>query len=381
MWAAANDLAAGAILAARIEPTVAATSAAPTCRTGQTNSMAVKDRTGDLVGRSAQPGKTTPMAARRPSAKIMPEPMTVLNRISVVANVRIGATALTEKGPTVKTMPEPITARIGISAVAKVRIGKTILIVKDPAAVMTLIGNVLIAKTTQAPMVDPIARDAAMTTRWPILTRTRKIGATIDRMTGNPTPIETPLVAGCAESDYRRAGTQQNQGWDHENFRVLVWAAALSLGFAPLASGQADFNAYYTVGDYTGQSADQQVGYTTGLVDFFNWLVSGAPETGDMARAEACLVEKGNVDVSIMFDTYVAGGAFAEFGAAEVFVAMINDTCGTNVTNEIALGGGGGGVGAANGNCVSIATLPNGLLVDLTRTGQLAALYAEGAFC
>ena len=151
-----------------------------------------------------------------------------------------------------------------------------------------------------------------------------------------------------------------------KNFRVLVWAAALSLGFAPLASGQAYFNAYYTVGNYTGQSADQQVGYTTGLVDFFNWLVYGVPETGDMARAEACLVEKGNVDVSIMFDTYVARGAFDEFGAAEVFVAMMNDTCGTNVTNEIALGGGGGGVGAANGNCVSIATLPNGLLVETT---------------
>ena len=160
MWAAANDLAAGAILAARIESTVAVTSAAPTGPTGQTNSVAVKDRTGDLVGRSAQAGKTTPMATRRPSAKIMPEPMTALNRNSVVANVRIGATAQMEKGPTVKTMPEPITARIGISAVAKVPIGKTMLIVKDPAAVMTLIGNVLIAKTTQASMVDPIARDA-----------------------------------------------------------------------------------------------------------------------------------------------------------------------------------------------------------------------------
>ena len=47
---------------------------------------------------------------------------------------------------------------------------------------------------------------------------------------------------------------------------------------------------------------------------------------------------------------------------------MMNDTRGTNVTNEIALGGGGGGggVGAANGNCVSIATLPNGLLVETT---------------
>ena len=240
------------------------------------------------------------------------------------------------------------------------------LIVKDPAAVMTLIGNVLIAKTTQASMVDPMARDAGMTTRRSIPTRTRKIGATIEGMTGNPTPNESALVVVCEESGYRRTGTQQTKGRTMKNFRVLVWAAALSLGFAPLASGQAYFNAYYTVGNYTGQSADQQVGYTTGLVDFFNWLVYGVPETGDMARAEACLVEKGNVDVSIMFDTYVARGAFDEFGAAEVFVAMMNDTCGTNVTNEIALGGGGGGVGAANGNCVSIATLPNGLLVETT---------------
>ena len=41
----------------------------------------------------------------------------------------------------------------------------------------------------------------------------------------------------------------------------------------------------------------------------------------------------------------------------------------------VAVGGGG------NGNCVSIATLPNGLLVQLTKSGQLAALYDEGAFC
>ncbi|MBT3396134.1 MAG: hypothetical protein HOH89_02080 [Alphaproteobacteria bacterium] len=33
-----------------------------------------------------------------------------------------------------------------------------------------------------------------------------------------------------------------------------------------------------------------------------------------------------------------------------------------------------------NSNFMSIATLPDGLFVQLTKSGQLAALYEEGAF-
>ena len=60
--------------------------------------------------------------------------------------------------------------------------------------------NVPIAKTSQATMEDPIGRGAAMTTRQPIPTRTRKIGATIEGMTGKSDPRQNSIGGGLRQN-------------------------------------------------------------------------------------------------------------------------------------------------------------------------------------
>lgn len=162
-----------------------------------------------------------------------------------------------------------------------------------------------------------------------------------------------------------------------QRMKFLVWAAVAALALVPLASAQDGYQGFFTVADYQAANFDKQIGYTTGLADHFTWLVSVSNDPGLSQQVQDCIGGKSNVDVSIMFDTFVSGGGFSDFGAAEVFVLMMISECGADVTGLV-MGDGDGGAAA---DCVQIGTLPKGLLVDLTRSGQLAVLYQEGAFC
>ena len=188
-------------------------------------------------------------------------------------------------------------------------------------------------------------------------------------------------VVVCLKSDYRPGRTGNSEkGGVMGNPKKLFWAAAVSMAVIPFASAQDGYQGFFTVLDYQAANFDQQIGYTTGLADHFTWLVGVSNDPGLSQRVDACTAEKSNVEVSIMFDTFVGGGEYGEFGAAQVFVLMMISECGADVT-ALVTGGGGGGGGAAAAGCVPVSTLPKGLLVDLTRSGQLTVLYDEGAFC
>ena len=165
--------------------------------------------------------------------------------------------------------------------------------------------------------------------------------------------------------------------------RALLKAAAIlmTLAVVPIASAQQSYNAYITVGGYRNVSVDQQIGYTTGMIDTANWIVGHANDPALSATVATCLEGMGVFDVSIL-DTFVAGGEYNELGGADVFLAMLDAQCGIDMVSLVNPGGGGGGGGAeAAGDCVQLSTFPKGLLADLTRSGQLTVLYEEGAFC
>jgi hypothetical protein len=172
--------------------------------------------------------------------------------------------------------------------------------------------------------------------------------------------------------------------------RRIILSAIFCLTAIPMASAQIVPSALHTVGTYQQQAAEYQVGYTTGLIDMVYWMLAEAPAT--KTTVDACTAGNGDVDTSIMFDNIIAGGEFDEFPAAPVFVTLLNTTCSTQVatrifsdTTPVAVGDGrpdaGGGAAAGAEGCVPVSTLPDGLLLLLARSGQLTALYEEGALC
>lgn len=162
---------------------------------------------------------------------------------------------------------------------------------------------------------------------------------------------------------------------------LKVAAVLLTLAVAPLASAQQSYKAYITVGEYRTVSVDQQIGYTTGMIDTANWIIGHANDPALSATVATCLEGMGVFNISILFDTFVAGGEYNDFGGADVFLAMLDAQCGIDMVSLVTPGGRGGGGAEAAGDCVQLSTFPKGLLADLTRSGQLTVLYEEGAFC
>ena len=162
---------------------------------------------------------------------------------------------------------------------------------------------------------------------------------------------------------------------------LKVAAVLLTLAVAPLASAQQSYKAYITVGEYRTVSVDQQIGYTTGMIDTANWIIGHANDPALSATVATCLEGMGVFKISILFDTFVAGGEYNDFCRADVFLAMLDAQCGIDMVSLVTPGGRGGGGAEAAGDCVQLSTFPKGLLADLTRSGQLTVLYEEGAFC
>ena len=164
--------------------------------------------------------------------------------------------------------------------------------------------------------------------------------------------------------------------------RKLIAAAALSLAVVPFASAQNFLSSFHSVSSYREQTAEYQTGYTTGLADLFSWVVSKEPEIQNTVNA--CLEGLGNGDVSILFDSVVVDCDFDQSASAPIFVQMLDTMCDTDVSNMVRLGdfdGDAGQRGEAVADCALVSTLPEGLLVELTRSGQLTVLYRKGALC
>ena len=111
-------------------------------------------------------------------------------------------------------------------------------------------------------------------------------------------------------------------------------------------------------------------------------MVAKAPEFQN--KIVTCLEGKTTGNISVMFDVVIAEGDFDQYASAPVFVQMLDAFCDTDVASTITVGGresdAGGGGGAVTG-CTPVATLPEGLLLDLTRSGQLSVLFEQGALC
>ena len=123
------------------------------------------------------------------------------------------------------------------------------------------------------------------------------------------------------------------------------------------------------------------------MMDLLHWIVAKNPSVRQ--QIDGCVGGQSAAEISILFDTVIAEGDFDEFASAPVFVTLLNTTCGTQVAARVDAGvpdvgrpdaGPGAGADGAEG-CTPVATLPRGLLLMLTRNGQLTELYEMGALC
>ncbi|MDA1132510.1 MAG: hypothetical protein O2905_04720 [Proteobacteria bacterium] len=100
----------------------------------------------------------------------------------------------------------------------------------------------------------------------------------------------------------------------------------LALG-AP-AAAQDDLVGYQTAYDYQLTSIDAQVGYTTGMIDMFLIFMSLYDDEDGLDTVIACLGERSQTDVSILYDTFLAANPeMVEFAGAEVFMLMMFQEC------------------------------------------------------
>ena len=115
----------------------------------------------------------------------------------------------------------------------------------------------------------------------------------------------------------------------------LILAAVLSVAVIPVASAQGDISSLHSVASYKEKTAQYQVGYTTGLMDLFHWMIGEEP--GVKGKIDTCLAGKGDADISIMFDGFAAAGELSSVPGAVVFVDMLDGTCGTDVSSSVVL--------------------------------------------
>ena len=140
----------------------------------------------------------------------------------------------------------------------------------------------------------------------------------------------------------------------------------------------------HTVGSYREQTPTYQVRYVAGLVDLVFWFVAKDPQLKN--KIDACTDGMSSSDISAMFDEIMerADGQFDQHGSSVVLVSLLDEMCDTNVVGSVVVsdpaGDDGGGDEEAEG-CTPVSALPESLLVELARTGQLTVLYEAGALC
>ena len=141
---------------------------------------------------------------------------------------------------------------------------------------------------------------------------------------------------------------------------------------------------FHSVGSYREQTPTYQVGYTAGLMDLIYWIVAKDPQLKN--KIDACMDGRSASAISALFDGIMeeAGGQFDQFGSSLIFVGLLDEMCDTNVMESVVASDPAGDVGDGGEKiegCTPVSTLPEGLLVELARSGQLTVLYEAGALC
>lgn len=107
--------------------------------------------------------------------------------------------------------------------------------------------------------------------------------------------------------------------------RGMVLAGALA--FAPATKAQ-DVVGFFTAADYKATTSDEQVGYTTGLLDAVLWMLSLEDDSDSVDLIAVCIGDRSRIGVSIMYDDYLAQNQDKlEVSAAELFLLMIAEQC------------------------------------------------------